>query len=76
MRLWVAMAVQAPAHAQRLGLVNHLHLVHPPVARHAAHAPPHMRTVVEIHEIRQIVHAGKGVRNLIEGNLIDTRPTR
>ena len=51
-RAWVAMAVEAPAHAQRLRLRDDVHLVDTPVARHAAHAAVHVRrgvSCVECH---------------------------
>ena len=46
-----AMAVEAELHEQRLRLVHERHLVHRPMARHAADALFHVDLVIEIHEI-------------------------
>ena len=54
-RLRVAMAVEAPAHAELLGLVNLLHLIHPAMTSDAAHAAGDVGAVVEIDVIGQVV---------------------
>ena len=51
------MALQAPAHAERLDLVNLVHLVDPAVASDAADAASHMGAVVEVGDSR----AGRGL---------------
>ena len=53
----VAMAIQAPAHAQLLGLVDPLHLVNAAVAGDAAHAPADVGAMVEINVVGQVVDA-------------------
>src|SRR5690606_26904154 len=55
-RLWVAMAIEAPAHAELFLLVDDFHLVHTAVARHTANAARHMRAVVEVDVVGQVVH--------------------
>src|SRR6187431_2211115 len=54
-RLRIAMAVQAPAHAERLVLVNLFHLVDPAVTTHAADAAGHVGAVVEVGVVREVV---------------------
>src|SRR6478752_7170022 len=54
-RLWIAMAVQAPAHAERLVLVDLFHLIDPPVTAHAADAAGHVGAVVEISVVGKVV---------------------
>ena len=54
----MSMAIQAPAHRHRLFLPGQGHLVDPPVTRHAAHALLNVNCVVEVDEVRQIVHPG------------------
>ena len=51
------MAVEAPFHLQRLFLPHQRHAVHLSVARGASHAFVHVNAVVEVDEVRQIVHA-------------------
>ena len=47
----VAVAIEAPAHAERLGLKYLVHLVDPAVAADAADAAIDVSTVVEVSEI-------------------------
>jgi len=54
-RLRVAMAVQAPAHTERLVLVNFFHLIDPAVTAHAADAAGHVGAVVEVSVVGEIV---------------------
>ena len=56
MRTRIAMAIQTPPHAQRLGLVNLLHLIDPSVALDATHAMVHMGLMAEVNVLRQIVN--------------------
>ena len=51
----VAMAIQAPAHAQLLGLVDLLHLVHSAMAGDAADAPGDVGAVIEVDVVGQVV---------------------
>ena len=50
-----AVAVEAPLHAERLGLVDLVHLVDRPVAAVAAHAAVHVDGVVEVGVVGQAV---------------------
>src|SRR5688500_12115517 len=50
--LRLAMALQAPFHAQWRGLPRQRHLINAAVARHASHSLPDMDAVVELNEIR------------------------
>ena len=51
-RLRFPMAVEAPAHRQRLLLPHHLHAVHPPMAGHTTDAGRQVGAMVEVDEIR------------------------
>src|SRR5690606_4980454 len=53
----IAVAVDAPLHAERLDHPHHLHLVHAPVAFHAAHALGHVLRVAEIGVVGDAVDA-------------------
>ena len=55
-RLGVAVAVEAPAHAQRLGLLHDLHLLDVAVAAHAADPGAHVGAVVEVGVLPELVH--------------------
>ncbi len=48
-------AFQTPAHAVRLIMVDHFHLIHIAVAALTAHAAIHVDRVVEIHVIRGLM---------------------
>jgi hypothetical protein len=50
--LRIAMAIQAPAHCQFLGLKHEGHLIDLPVTRRAANPLIHVNAVIEIYEIR------------------------
>jgi len=50
--LRIAMAIQAPAHCQFLGLKHEGHLIDLPVTRRAANTLIHVNAVIEIYEIR------------------------
>src|SRR6478735_4065462 len=54
-RLWIAMAVQAPAHAERLVLVDLFHLIDPTMTTHAADAAGHVGAVIEVSVVREVV---------------------
>src|SRR5688572_21686999 len=56
MRGRVAMAIQAKAHAERLGLRDFVHLMHFAMAFHAAHPAVHMHRVIEISEVGKLVN--------------------
>ena len=51
----MAMALQAERHAERLGVINFVHLVNASVTFHAADAAIDVYRVVEICKIRQLV---------------------
>ena len=57
MRARIAMAIEAPAHDERLLLLDDFHLINPTVTFHAADAAVDMRGVVEKHVVRQLVDA-------------------
>ena len=48
-------AIETPAHAQRLLLINFFHFVHAAVARLTTHAPSHVGAVIEVHVVWQVV---------------------
>src|SRR6185437_4144928 len=54
---WHAMTTQTPAHRQWLGLIDGGHLVDATMAALAAHALVHVDGMIEVHEVRQSVHA-------------------
>ena len=49
----IAMAIQTECHAERLGVINLIHLVDAAVAFHATDAAIHVDGVIEIDEIRE-----------------------
>src|SRR5438309_10022308 len=53
----ITMTLQTPLHLQRRRLVGDGHLIDPTVTGRTAHAFLHMNAVIEISEVRQIVHA-------------------
>jgi len=55
-RFGVTMAVQTPAHAEWLVLVDLFHLVHPTVTTHSANAAGHVGAMVEVSVVRQVVN--------------------
>src|SRR5438045_587934 len=55
--LWIAMAVDAPLHLERVLLHHERHLIDAPMAGLAAHPLLHVDAVVEIDEVGQVVHA-------------------
>ena len=67
--LRIAMTIEAPAHLQAIGLPHERHLVHAAVTAFAADSLIDMNTVVEIHKIRQIVHARpmEGIARAVTG---------
>ena len=58
-------ALQAPSHAVRFGVVDDLHMVDMTVTGHAANPPVHMDGVVEINVVRGLVNADP--RNRVAG---------
>src|SRR5919197_233403 len=54
--LWMAVAVQAPLHEQRLFLPHQRHRVNPPMARHTSDPLLHMDTMVEVAKTGEVVH--------------------
>jgi hypothetical protein len=50
-------AVEAPAHRERLDLVHDVHLLDVPVAAHAADPGAHVGAVVEVRVLADLVHA-------------------
>src|SRR5262249_34551630 len=55
--LWVAVAFKTPLHLQRLGLVDHRHLIDAPVGGRTGDAFNYVNAVNEINVVRQIKHA-------------------
>ena len=53
----IAVALKAPAHGERRLLIDDFHRVNATVAADAADAAIHMRAVIEVREVRQLVHA-------------------
>ena len=53
----ITMTLQAPLHLQRRRLVGDGHLIDPTVTGRTAHALVDMNAVIEISEVRKIVHA-------------------
>ena len=60
--LRVAMALETPAHAERLGLVDRLHVIDLAVATHATDAAVHVRRVVEVGVVGHVVDFHPGDR--------------
>src|SRR6476469_10997188 len=54
---WCAVTFDAPLHVERSDPPREWHLVDSAVARDAAHALRNVNAVIEVDEIRQIVHA-------------------
>ena len=61
----VAMTVQTELHRQRLDLSNDFHLVDSTVTLHTAHATRDMGTVIEVHEIWQVMNTEPIDRSII-----------
>lgn len=53
---WIAVALQTPAHGERLHLVDDLHLVDTPMAGHAPHTHVDVGAVVELRVLGEHVH--------------------
>ena len=70
------MAVEAPLHAERLGLIDLRHLVHRPMAAVAADAAIHVDCVVEVSVIGQAVDLHPGDRLARLPALADRSETR
>src|SRR3954452_529713 len=66
-RFRVAMAVQTPAHAERLVLVDLFHLIDPTVTADAANAAGHVGAVVEVGVVGEVVdlHPFDGLARLV-----------
>ena len=64
--LRVIMAIDAPAHVERIGAVGQRHLANRPVAGGAAYSFIHMNAVVEVDEIRHGVDA-RPFQRLVRG---------
>ena len=67
----IAMALQAPAHAVRLGVLDHFHLVHLAVALDAGNASVYVDGVVEKRVVREVVHADPAHRFAVGQALAD-----
>jgi hypothetical protein len=50
------MTFQAPLHLQRLRLIHDRHLIYLPVTCRAADAFVYMNRVIEVREVRQVMH--------------------
>ena len=59
------MAFQTPFHLQRRLLPGQRHLVHPAMTGFAAYALIHVNAVIEINEIRQIMHPRPRDRGIV-----------
>ena len=70
-RAGVAVAVEAPTHAERLDLLHDLHLLDVAVAAHAADARADVGVVVEVGVVGQLVHAHPAHRAPGRGALAD-----
>lgn len=57
MRRRLAMAVEAPGHAERLDLLHHFHLVNSTVAGDTADSASHVSAVIEARVIGQVMDA-------------------
>ena len=55
--LGLAVALKAPAHRERLGLIDDFHLVDATVATHAANAAIDVGAVIEVRKVRKLVNA-------------------
>src|SRR5262249_16448439 len=55
--LRIAVAIEAPLHLQRLGLPHQWHPIDRSMTGGAANPFVYVNAVVEVHEVRQIVHA-------------------
>lgn len=53
----MTVAIEAPTHLKRCCGVHRRHAIDASVARFAAHALAHMNRMIEVHEVRQVVHA-------------------
>src|SRR5262245_35090129 len=62
--LWVAMALQAPFHIERVGLPHQWHLIDLPMARDTPDPFLYVDAMVEIDKIGQIMHT-----NPLEGSV-------
>ena len=58
----MAMAIETPAHGHRVNLGRERHFVHAAMTSHAGNALVHVDRVVEIHEVRHVVHTLPGNR--------------
>ena len=54
--LRVAVTVQAERHAERLGVLDHVHLIHPSVAFHTTDTTIHVDCMIEINVIRCLMN--------------------
>jgi hypothetical protein len=72
----VAMASQAPLHFQRRCAPQHRHLVDPAMAFDAGHALVDMDAVIEIDEIRQVMHPIPADRLLVPIARVQRRQRR
>src|SRR6267378_3257955 len=48
---WITVAIQAKCHAERLKMINLFHLIHLPMALHAANTAIYVNRMIEIHKI-------------------------
>ena len=56
--LGMTVTIQTPAHRHRLFLPCQRHLVDSPVTRNATHPLLNVDRVMEVHEVRKVVHPG------------------
>ena len=56
MRRRIAMAIEAPSHAERLHLIDLLHCIDATMARHATDSASHVGAVVEVNIVGQIMN--------------------
>ena len=72
----IAMAIQAKAHAQGLGVINLVHLIHTPVTGHAAEPAGDMHRMIEIDVIRHDMNLHPGNRRVVCRTFPDEREPR
>jgi len=64
MPIGIPVTVETPAHAERFGKSHLFHLVHPTVATDTPHSGRHVRRVIEVSIVREVVDANPFYRLL------------
>jgi len=55
---WISMATQAPFHMERVLSPHQRHLLHGTMTCFTGHSLPNVNAVVEVNEVRKVVHSG------------------